>query len=136
MKQHISNLWSGILQHFVEFSDILADNFTSTSKYSNTILTFCIREDGIHFLTYTTDFCTSAEYKYIFVTYVMNKNAPGDGNTFLTQLMLLSNTRNGITRRKFKSPMAFFTVYLFNQHHIRWTHMTYQLLDLGAHILL
>jgi hypothetical protein len=41
----------------------------------------------------------------------MNKNAPGDGNKFLTLLMLLSNTRNGITRRKFKSPMAFFTVY-------------------------
>jgi hypothetical protein len=40
----------------------------------------------------------------------MNKNALGDGNIFLTQLMLLSITRNGITRRKFKTPMAFFTV--------------------------
>jgi hypothetical protein len=38
----------------------------------------------------------------------MNKNAPGDGNKFLTQLMLLSINRKGITRRKFKTPMAFF----------------------------
>jgi hypothetical protein len=37
----------------------------------------------------------------------MNKNAPGDGNKFLIQLMLLSITRNGITWQKFKTPMAF-----------------------------
>ncbi len=114
MKQHISNLWSGILQHFVEFSNILVDNFTSTSKYYDTVLTFFIREDGIRFLTYTMDFCTLVELKYIFVTSVMNKNAPGDGNKFLTQLMLLSITRNGITLQKFKTPMAFFTVYWVN----------------------
>ncbi len=44
----------------------------------------------------------------------MNKNALGDGNIFLTQLMLLSITGNRITRRKFKTPIAFFTVWWNN----------------------
>ncbi len=41
------------------------------------------------------------------MTSVINKNAPGDGNKFLTQLMLLSMTRNGMIRQKFKNPMPF-----------------------------
>jgi hypothetical protein len=40
------------------------------------------------------------------VTSVINKNAPEDGNKFLTQLMLLSMTRNG----KIQKSNGFFTV--------------------------
>ncbi len=70
VKQHIFDLWSGILQQFVELSHILEDNFTFASKYSGTISTFFIRDnqrpfsdiyDGfLHFSgveTYFSDIC-------------------------------------------------------------------------------